>query len=280
MKERLSSQVDYYLDYCANVKNMTPKSIDSKRNTLDRFTKFMKNKSLFKITNEDFNLWIKSLVNSDLKANSINDYIQKVVAMLRFYLEMGEKLSIKIPLIPQLKGEPRRKHFYSKEAIEEVLKHNTNDSADLMIRICFDTGMRLNELTCLKKSDFEGKRIHYMGKGRDWHDTWIRDETYQKLLKYCREYAVENYLWYEKDPNKHLHNQVVARYMREAFENCGYYDFYPHALRHSFAFNLQRNGASVIEIQHMIGHRHLKTTEEYLHGFEEDKMFELFQKYS
>ena len=276
----IQEKVNYYLDYCLNVRRMTTKSIDSKRHVLNRFSDFVGEKRLSEVTNEDFNLWIKSLVGKNIKANSINDYTQKLVAMFRFYLEMGEKLSIKIPLIPQLKGEPRRKNFYPKEVIDEVLRNTTNETAELMIRICYDTGMRLNELTCLKKSDFSGKKIHYMGKGRNWHDTWVRDETYQKLLRYCEDYGVQEFIFFEKNPSVHLAPQVVARYMKDAFKSCGYDDFHPHALRHSFAFNLQRQGASVIEIQHMIGHLHLKTTEEYLHGFEEDKMASLFEKYS
>ena len=66
--------------------------------------------------------------------------------------------------------------------------------------------------------------------------------------------------------------------MTLAFLNAGFEGFYPHVLRHSFATNLQRRGASVAEIKEMMGHSSIATTERYLHEFE-GRMEELFEKY-
>ncbi len=59
---------------------------------------------------------------------------------------------------------------------------------------------------------------------------------------------------------------------------AGFYDFYPYALRHSFATDLQVGGASVAEIKEMIGHENIAMTERYFHGFE-GRLEELFDKY-
>ena len=71
---------------------------------------------------------------------------------------------------------------------------------------------------------------------------------------------------------------TVRQRLCSAFEWVGFEGFYPHALRHSFATNLQSKGASVEEIKEMMGHSSIATTERYLHGFE-GRMEELFDKY-
>lgn len=277
--KNLEKKINNYMDWCESVRDMTPMSIKNKRNALVRFAKFVDYKKFESIDNEDFNNWIKYLNSKNLSKNSINDYIGRVVSMFRYYQEMGEKTSLKIPLVRRFDGEPRRKNFYPKEIIDSVLE-DADDVSGLMIRICFDTGMRLNELTNLRLSNFDGRKVHYIGKGRRWHDSWIRIETYQKLRDYVRDYEVSDYLWFELDSSKPLTNQTVANYMRKQFKRHGIDDFHTHALRHSFATNLQKQGASVEEIQHMIGHLHLSTTEEYLHGFDGMKIYSLFEKYA
>ena len=277
--KNLTKKINNYLDYCENVKNMTIPSLENKRITLENFAKFINYKRFESINNKDINRWIKDMNNKGISRNSINDYISRVVAMFRFYQNMGKKISLKIPLVPRLDGEPRRKNYYSKEVIDSVIEE-ANDVVGLMIQICFDTGMRLSELANLKLSDFDGRKIHYMGKGRFWHDSWIKEETFKKLLKYVDDYNVKDWLWFEPHSLRHLKSQTIANYMKKEFKKHGYDDFHTHALRHSFATNLQKQGASVEEIQHMIGHLHLATTEEYLHGFDKMTVAGLFDKYS
>ena len=70
----------------------------------------------------------------------------------------------------------------------------------------------------------------------------------------------------------------MRRRLREPFYAAGFTDFYPHALRHSFATHLQQRGASVAEIKEMLGHESIATTERYLHSFD-GKLEQLFNKY-
>ena len=93
--------------------------------------------------------------------------------------------------------------------------------------------------------------------------------------------GVQDYLWglYGYGANgEPPTTATIRKRLRRAFEVAGFNGFYPHALRHSFATDLQRRGASVEEIKEMIGHSSVATTERYLHGFE-GRLLELFDKY-
>lgn len=278
-KTILKTQIDGYMNYCKNVRQMTEQSIKSKSIALNRFLKEINCDSLQNLTNNIFNDWIEFQFKKNIKSNSVKDYTQKVVAMIRWNIEMGVNTPLKIPLIPTFRNQPTRRNYYSKETIDNVLK-NADEVSGLMIRICFDTGMRIRELTNLKISDFSGKKVTFIGKGRIFHESYIRDETRKLLTEYLNKYDVKKYLWEEPRKEKPISVQSVSKRMKAEFKKNGIDDFHPHALRHSFATNLQKQGASVEEIQHMIGHSNASITERYLHGFEGDKMEKLFEKYA
>lgn len=271
-------QIEDYLNYCQNVRLMTESSIRCKTTVLKNFAIITECDDLRRLTNETINKYIEAQASNGVSPHTINDYITKVVAMVRYYKEMGMNVPLKIPLVPKLKEIQTRRVYYDKAQIEEVLEH-TDDISGLMIRIAFDTGMRINELTNLKISDFNERKVCFIGKGRIWHESYISQKTYEYLQEYIKNYNVKTYLWEEPNQNKPISSVAVTNRMRKPFFECGHTDFHPHALRHSFATDLQKQGATVEEIQHMIGHSSASITERYLHGFEGMKMKELFDKY-
>ena len=56
--------------------------------------------------------------------------------------------------------------------------------------------------------------------------------------------------------------------MRREFEKVGIDGFYLHALRHSFATDIQKRGASISQAQRLLRHSNSATTEVYLHALD------------
>ena len=161
------------------------------------------------------------------------------------------------------------------------------DQADcetgLMIRIMFETGMRIAELTRLRIDNFDGRRVRFVGKGKKMREVYVTDATLALMSEYVMKNGVTGYLWSVCDDGLTCNGEpptinTIRTRLKQAFERAGFSGFYPHALRHSFATNLQLKGASVAEIKEMIGHSSVATTERYLHGFE-GRLEELFDKY-
>lgn len=275
----ISKQIEDYIDYCENVRQMTKVTIQDKKSILRRFGREVKCNNLRKLTNVEYNDWVKEQVARGISARSVNVYNQSVVAMLRYYKEMGMDIPCKLPLIHKLKELPPKRNFYSRELIKEVVESTDDEVAALMIRITFDTGMRLNELTNLRIRDFKGRMVTFIGKGRIVHNSFISEETYKHLTNYINTYDIQDYLWSERNSTKPICPQSVSKRMKLTFQAFGIDDFHPHSLRHSFATDLQKQGASVQEIQHMIGHSNVAVTENYLHGFQQDELAMLFDKY-
>lgn len=282
----IEQEVRNYLLYCEKVRRMTETTLAAKRNVLIRFIAVTKIKSLRELTNEVFNEWVAYESERGACARSVNVYNSIVLVMVRYYRELGMQIPLNVALVGKLKESKTERKFYTAADVERVIAL-ADEETGLMIRIMFETGMRIAELTRLKIGNFEpnfgGRRVRFIGKGRKPREVYLKEETLAAVCDFARKYGVRDYLWGVFDGRTTLNGEPPAVHtvrlrLRCAFERAGFEGFYPHALRHSFATDLQLRGASVVEIKEMIGHSSVATTERYLHGFE-GRMQELFDKY-
>jgi len=275
MKE-INEQIGQYLEYCRYTRNMSPATIQVKSYTYRDFAKTSGCRDLRELTNEDFDKWVKDQLKRGTSPRTVNMRNANVLAMLRYWREMGLEMPIKLPLIKKLKEGACRRKFYTREQIEKALKF-ADGIGSLMIRISFDTGMRITELANLRLSNFHGRRVNYIGKGFKPRESYITERTEKDLQNFVNEHQISDFLWMS-ERGQHMSTDMVRCHLKKPFLDAGFTDFYPHALRHSFATDLQSQGASVEEIQQMIGHSSIATTQRYMHGFE-GQMESLFLKY-
>lgn len=277
---KMEKQIKDYLAYCEEVRGMSNTTMSMKRDVLARFVGVTGILRLEDLTNEVFNKWVAHESARKISPRSINMYNAIVVAMVRYYREMGLSIPINLVLVKKLKEERVRRNFYTFEEIERVITM-TDERVGLIVRVMFETGMRIAEVTKLRRVNFDERRIEFIGKGRKYREVYITENTLKLLEGYIKRNGIKDDLWglYEYGGNGEAPTtNTVRNWLKLAFREAGFVDFYPHALRHSFATDLQRRGASVAEIKEMIGHENIATTERYLHGFD-GKMRELFDKY-
>lgn len=269
-------QMEEYLNYCQFTRGMSKDTIIGKHNTYIHFIIDSECEDMRKLTNHNFDLWARKQVEAQVSNRAINTRIANIKAWVKYCREMGMDIPIKLPLIKTLpEGEITRVH-YTREQIDRVLAC-ADETAGLLIRICFDSGLRIAELTRLRLSDFKGQRIHFVGKGNKNRESYITVDTYERLLSYIAKTGVTNELWPGRFGGS-CSKDTIRKKMRRAFIEAGFDDFYPHALRHSFATDIQSKGAELLEMQMMLGHSNAQTTERYLHGLDGSRRT-LFEKY-
>lgn len=271
-------QIEDYLTYCQKVRKMSPTTLRAKRYILTRFADETGLKTLKKMTNQLLDLYTAKLSSNGASGRSINTYSAAIVAFAKYYSELGLATSFKPVLVHKMKERKVERKFYATDEINRVVKTATPEIA-LITMIMFETGMRISEITYLRLSDIRGQRINFIGKGSKLREVYITRSTRELLDQYILARKPREYLWGMAINDEPPTASTVRRKLQRAFAQAGLNGFYPHALRHSFATNLQLKGASVAEIKEMMGHNNIATTERYLHGFD-DKMRELFEKYS
>jgi integrase/recombinase XerD len=163
------------------------------------------------------------------------------------------------------------------EEVELIINSIPLDSAKgkrdrAMLELLYSCGLRVSELTSLRLSDlfFGEGYIRVMGKGSKQRLVPISNVARERIMIYmdCRESksAKDKDILFLNNRGKALTRVMIFTIIREAVERVGLdKTVSPHTFRHSFATHLLAGGASVRQVQEMLGHESIETTEIYTH---------------
>lgn len=275
-QKRIFEQIEQYLDYCARVRNMSAETVKHKRYGLEAFVKKTGISRLERLDNATLNRFVAGEMDR-CKATTVNLKMTQVVAFARFFQESGTAIPLKLALVKKAKEGPVRRKFYTPAEIACALQ-NADEMEWLLIKISFDAGLRIAELTNLRLQNIQGRRLRFVGKGRREREAYVTRETEERLQRWIREQGVDDYLWLNQGSGRPLAAETLRVRMKKVFTRAGFSDFYPHALRHSFATDVQNRGATILELKEMLGHANVATTQRYIHGLE-GRMREVWERY-
>ena len=129
------------------------------------------------------------------------------------------------------------------------------DSA--MLEVLYSCGLRVSELTSLRLSDlfFGEGYIRVIGKGDK-----------QRYLEKRRSARSGEEVVFLNNRGGQLTRVMVFTILKQAAQRAGIdKHISPHTFRHSFATHLLEGGASIRQVQEMLGHESILTTEIYTH---------------
>ena len=265
----IDKQIDEYLNYCENVRRMSEQTLHSKRWICREFLKAIKISSLSELSNKHINEWIEEQTARGCSGRTINSRLVNLVAMLRYFQDMGVSFpKLKLRLIIKCKEQPPRRVYYTREQIEQVLRY-TDHLEWLLIKLCFDCGLRISELRNLRLMNLNGRMVTFIGKGSKARESYMSEEARNRLDDWIQRNRISDFIWVRiPGKNEPMSVEDIRYLMRKPFYQAGFKNFYPHALRHSFATDIQKHGASLMETKEMLGHARIETTERYVHGLE------------
>lgn len=134
--------------------------------------------------------------------------------------------------------------------------------------LLYSAGLRRSELINLKLADIDSKRmlIRVEGaKGNKDRYTLLSKNLLNDLRLYYQQWNPKNWLF--ESPNRTQYSASSIRtLLGKAAKKAGVkVSVTPHMLRHSFATHLLENGTDLRNIQVLLGHNSIKTTEIYTH---------------
>ena len=159
-----------------------------------------------------------------------------------------------------------------------------------ILELLYATGVRVSELVQLnlRDIDFKSKLLRVLGKRRKERIVPYGDPAAKALNDYLgvRESFLTNAPVSKRDAQPLILNyqgtrmttRSIGRLVEKYIRLCaGIHDISPHALRHSFATHLLDSGADLRDIQELLGHARLSTTQIYTHVSME-KLIEVYDK--
>ena len=154
----------------------------------------------------------------------------------------------------------------SKEEVLAIIENTNNIKHRCIVSLLYSAGLRRSELINLKITDIDGKRMLIKvedAKGNKDRYTLLSSKLLEKLRNYYKKWKPKIYLFEGPEGMKYS-ARSIANIIKNAATKAGIKkNVTPHMLRHSFATHLLENGTDLRNIQVLLGHSSLKTTEIY-----------------
>jgi integrase len=147
-------------------------------------------------------------------------------------------------------------------------KHKKGRQADRDVFILMiDAGFRINEASVLKWSDVDfDNGVIYLYRSKVSNDDFIpMTKRLRTALLNRRKLVDGDYVF----PGRFGGHKTIQnnRALEAAFRRAGISDVYSHNLRKTFATRLLNRGAAITDVQHLLGHASVKTTEKAYAAF-------------
>jgi integrase/recombinase XerC len=205
--------------------------------------------------------------------------VQRAVAAIRSFYRYLERenladsaavRAVRSPKIPRTLPRPLSEAD-AERAIEEAGEVEVPWIAArnaALITLLYGTGLRISEALSLKRGDAPlGETLTIVGKGRKERSVpvlrAVREaiDAYVKLCPFG--YAKSGALFVSRrgNPMSAREAQMLMQHLRGRLGLSP--SATPHALRHSFATHLLRNGGDLRAVQELLGHASLSTTQKY-----------------
>jgi integrase/recombinase XerC len=185
-------------------------------------------------------------------------------------------------------------HLSTEEAIQFIetpdVETDLGKRDRAMLELMYATGVRVSELTKmgLADIDFQNRLVRVTGKRRKERIVPFGEPAQEALQSYLsvRDQFLNNAPVTQREPDALFLNyqgtrittRSVGRMVEKYIRICaGMHDISPHALRHSFATHLLDSGADLRDIQELLGHARLSSTQIYTHVSME-KLIEVYDK--
>ena len=288
----LSSLIQDFLEHLEIERRVSQFTIRNYAHYLHRFSDWFTHQAVGDITKLD----IKLVKKSRLYLSRLTDHHGKTLAFvtqsyhviaLRSFLKWLIRQDYQVispEKIDLPKGESRSLKFLNREQVERLLSapsiSNLSGLRDkAILEVLFSTGLRVSELINLNRDQIDLKRREFgvIGKGRRARIVFLSGRAADWLHRYL---ATRQDDWlplfvnhYRKKVDPHTKGLEMRLTARSVQRLVGHYcqkvklpvQITPHGLRHTFATDLLSSGAGLREVQELLGHKNIATTQIYTH---------------
>src|SRR5205085_3770468 len=281
-----------FLEHGQSVRNLSDRTLRAYQSDLTQFHVQMKQEETASITPEHLETYLDKLGDGPYRDTSIRRKVAALKVFFRFLEERGivnespaRRLKIKRPIenrVPTVLSarEIRSLLAAPKQQITEMSSMRDHSAGgrnryfcavrdNVILELLFSTGIRIGELVALNLSDVELEKleIQITGRGTRGRIVPLSQEVIEGLMTYLELrgdritessalfvgrsgtrltiYSIENIF------KKHVRLADIKRHIT------------PHSLRHTMAAMLVSSGTDIREVQEILGHASILSTQVY-----------------
>jgi integrase/recombinase XerD len=280
MRERTEEflhHIDVELGYSAN-------TIAAYRNDLQQFIEYIESRpeitAWSDVRTEDMIDYVLRLKEREYSSATVARKVASIKSLFHFLVAEGVVTDDPTATLDSPRVTKRLPRTLSREDVERLLAAPLEGEGPKSIRdaalleVLYATGMRVSELVALNVDDVNlaSGTVRCFGKGAKERII----PMYPRAVEALQRYVSEGRLSYLRRPEEkalflnprgtRLTRQglwlIIKEYVRRAGIGS---EVTPHTLRHSFATHLLDGGAGLREVQQLLGHSNISTTQIYTH---------------
>ncbi len=278
----MEKQIWEFLDELQKSKGYSRNTIEAYRNDLNQFMNFALNErpNLNGWVRVDKPLVLAFIIHLKERGYTPSSVARKVAVLKSFYHSLVEHRLVETDptaTVGSPKVEKRLPHVLTPDEIARLLAAPLNHSTPkgfrdrAILEALFASGMRVSELTSLNVDDIslDDKTIDCIGRGDKRRIIPIDDRTIEALTIYLERgrpamVSADETALFVNPHGERLTRQglwlVIKEYVKEAKITS---PVTPHTLRHSFAVHQLNLGADLANVQRLLGHASIATTQMY-----------------
>lgn len=293
MSHNLKALVADWLEDLELGHGRSPKTVANYDHYLQRFLAQQKIAGVKAITTHTvraFRRWLneRGKQGAGLKSATINYHLIALRQFLK-YLAKRDIRALAPEKIELAKVGEREIDVLYPEEVDQLLAAPAEHKRDqAILHTLFSTGLRISELVRLDRDDVRkgSNELAVRGKGNKVRVVFLSSSAAAALHKYiATRRDVDPALFIRHKPNVgaaddlRLTVRSIQRLIKKYAAAAGITkDITPHTLRHSFATDLLANGADVRQVQQLLGHASITTTQIYTH-LTDVRLKEVHEKY-
>ncbi len=281
----MKNQLENFLEFLEYEKKYSLNTIINYEKDLNSFLNYIIVHQLdYKVlTYKDVVDYLISLNNIKLSSSSINRHLSSIRSFYNFLIKNKIVETSPFKLINGPKKEKKLPNYLQYDEFLDLI--NACDETDLGIRnrmileLLFATGIRVSEATNIKITDinFKAREIKISGKGKKTRIVYFSKVCQEVMSNYVLN-ARQNILKGKTNEFllvNHLGNSLTRRGIADIIEKLILksslkHKISPHTLRHTFATLMLSEGMDIREVQELLGHARLSTTNIYTHVSNEE----------
>ena len=277
--------VDKFTTYLKDVKMSSSNTVDAYVRDLRNFREFCHSESIDEpatVTADELSGFKIYLAHKGLSVASVSRSMSAVRSLYQFLVENGVVDFNPARMVPNDKCEKKGPQVLTSKEISLLLSQpSTGDVKGIrdkaMLEVLYATGIKVSELIALDVTDVNLK-LSFIRCGGNGKERFI--PLYPLAVKAVSDYLElsRKLLIVSKDEQALFVNVSGERMSRQGFwkiiktyaqQAQIHKPITPHTIRHSFAAHLLENGADIHDIQEILGHADLSSTQRYAHFLKE-----------
>jgi len=289
-----SDLVHKFIQYLSLEKNASPHTLRAYLKDLEGFEGFLKGAGVCVSSGGEVEvrqvdrLAIRrylTFLHRKNRKSSIARKLSSLRAFFKYLVREQDVLSNPAKMVSTPKVEKLLPKALTVDETFRLMESPSNEEEErdrAILELLYSSGIRVGELVGLDfhRLDLELGIVKVLGKGRKERVVPVGSKAIDALKAYLAKRGIggrEEPIFLNPRGGR-LTARSVGRIVKKYTRRSGVYrGISPHTLRHSFATHLLDAGADIREIQEMLGHASLSTTQRYTH-VSVGKLMEVYDK--